>query len=289
MLRLRSSLQPRIALAIAASAAGCAFPSLDPTGLEMAWRIQESNLADGEDARRERTCAGALASTVELALSDADEPERRGTFEYPCTLGRSTLEALQAEPSDVFVSLHPGDYEATATLVAQGGLFQVAATETVSVPGRSQALWVPTFELVTVDPKLAFVGQDTCSTVRLTLRYADADDLVPDDPEETDGTTGGGASSGTDTGTGGSGGTTPDADDALVYRTGLTTDTGVSLAGDVTSCADLAPTQLVSDVDVGRYVLEVTVDEGPACPISVTFDRPQRTVTIDLANLPCAG
>jgi hypothetical protein len=74
-----------------ASSTGCVFPTDEPTGVELSWKFVEVNQADGEEATRVLTCAGALAEDIAARVVDVDDPRgRQGTFRFDCEDGFQT-------------------------------------------------------------------------------------------------------------------------------------------------------------------------------------------------------
>jgi hypothetical protein len=243
---------------------GCVYPADDPTGLELSWRFFEANDVDGEDGRRVRTCTGARVDEVEVRIEDRGDPQRRGTFPFDCVDGYQTQTDFQTRASDVFVPLHPRDYD--VDLVARGsGLAELVAEREVEVHDRG--LTVELFELVpqTVDWPLTLTGLEDCEQLSIELLYADPAVALAHPPRNDEG-------------------------EVLptLYREALVTDRGLALFGETTACSgELAGEHRVEAVDRGVYRLEVSVD-GRTCAIEIPLDGDTRTL-LDLDRLPCDG
>ncbi len=291
------AVRPRAAFALLALAgAGCVFPNLEPTGIEVAWRFVEGNGADGEAARRTRTCAGARASTVRVAVTDANDATRTGTFTYDCEVGFETLESLQVDPSEVFLSLRAGTYEVELDAVSDPGVAFASDMSEIEVARKAVTLHAPALTLPVVPWTLRLTGADSCGEASLRLVYRDADAaLVEGEAGGSSGSAGGtgaGASTGGSSTGGGSGAGTGgggNLEGGVLYRSELVSATGLDLDGTPMACASLSGEHPFMDVDVGDYALEISVDGSPACSLALRVDRPDLAVEIDLANLPCAG
>lgn len=243
---------------------GCVYPADDPTGLEVSWRFFEGNVADGEEGRRVRTCAGMQVDTIAVGVEDRDDPQRRGSFAFDCPDGYQTQTDFQTRASDVFIPLRPGDYGVSLTARGAGRREELAARE-VDVLGRG--LTVELFELTPelVTWELSLAGLDACDEVAVALRYADPDAALAHPPRDEDGEV-----------------------EPTLYRETLTTDRELGLFGEGAPCSDeLAGDHVVELMDRGVYRLETSVD-GRSCAFEVSIDEGART-SLDLDNLPCDG
>ncbi len=250
--------------------AGCVLPADEPTGMELSWRFVEVNTVDGEDAQRLRSCDGGLMTEVVFSITDATDAERSESFRYPCTYGFQTPSEFQTESSDAFVELKPRGYEVLIDLVGTDAdgteIVRRARDIEVDVLERSVTLQDFDFGLEPVEVGLSLSGLDRCDEFALTLRYADPERALAEPPRSDDGTVA----------------------TELVYRDGLQTMQGVSLAGTASTCADATEQHTVAEVDPGAYVLDVSVD-GVVCPIDLPVGLSGAEHVIDLANLPCDG
>lgn len=249
---------------------GCVLPADEPTGLELSWRFIEVNTLDGEEAQRLRSCDGGFIDEVVLTITDGSDAERSDTFRYPCGYGYQTPSEFQVDASDAFIELRPREYEVLVDIVeleSDGSTTSRRARDlTVKVLDRTITRQDFDFGLEPVEVQLSFEGADACDTVALAWRYDDPERALAEPPRDEDGT----------------------AATSLLYREGLATEQGVSLAGESTACAELAETQQVLEVDPGNYTLHVDRD-GVACALDLTVTQRGAEHVIDLANLPCDG
>lgn len=245
---------------------GCVFPADDPTGLELSWRFLEVNDVDGEGTARLRSCQGAGADRVVFEIVDADDPSRRGSFDYPCSDGFQTPAEFSTEASDAFVDLKPGRYEVTVNIVGPDETQRVRSFETdiLTRSPTTQALdlaFEPTMLTLTLE------NAESCAEAAVQLHYIDPElDLaLPERDEE---------------------GTARD----IVYRAELRSDRALSLGGEPSACADLAGDHTFTGLDQGRYRLVWVVD-GQACTMEpeVALGSMGANTVIDLANLECDG
>lgn len=249
----------------ASSFAGCVYPAQDPTGLELSWLFRESNLVDGDEARRVRTCRGAASSTLEAQLEDADDRSRHGHFAWPCELGFQTVAEFQATASDVFVELRGGEYHLTHRVSVGESASSAAAVEgttDVTIERRGISIHAFEVELPTRELVLDVRGLDTCTDLAVALLLTDPQDAVADAPEDTE---------------------------ELAYREALESDRGL-LLDDLDRPCDPTDAGLhaIPDVDVGDYLLRVRRD-GSACELPVAIGAAPATLVVDLAQLPCSG
>ena len=223
----------RMLALLSALAAACVFPTDEPTGVELSWRFYEGNGVDGKDAQRLRTCVGVGIDTLTFALVDEGNPDRRGTFEFGCSVGYQTPDQYQTEASDAFIPLHGGTYD--VDVVARGpDREQDVSMRTADVQSKGSTSESLDLGLDPVDWSFDLEGLGACQQLGLVLRYADpANDLAQPPMDDN--------------------GNVPN----VVYRKGLTTDEGLSLGGDSVVCSgDIAGLHTVSQLDIGAYVLE---------------------------------
>lgn len=258
-----------LALLVPVLLTGCVFPIDEPSGVALSWRFYEGNGIDGKDAQQLRTCKGVGIDTLTFAVVDEGNPDRAGTFEFGCGVGYQTPDQYQTEASDAFISLHGGTYD--FDVVARGPDREAdVSMRTVDVQSRGSTSESLDLGLDPVDWSFDLEGLGGCQQLQLTLRYADpANDLAVPPMDDN--------------------GNVPD----VVYRKGLVTDKGLSLGGDTTMCsADIAGLNTVPELDIGTYVLAITVD-GATCNqhLNITPDSgaTSRAGLIDLAKLQCDG
>jgi hypothetical protein len=255
-----------IAVVVLASClGGCVFPADEPTGAELSWRFYELNIVDGEDAARVRTCAGALADRVEIAIVDRDDARRRGTFDYECGMGFQTVDQFQTEASDAFIELQPGTYDVQVEIVDTLGFREVTANRELDVLSRTLTVEALELARATAPWPLRLSGTDTCTELGVRLLYADPENHLSDPPLDEDGNV-----------------------QPTVYRENLFSDRGLHAGGAANPCAGMAGLHVFPEVDVGGYRLELTVDGAP-CVIPVSVDPTVPEATLDLANLACDG
>jgi hypothetical protein len=250
MLRPRPELLLTLALA-------CVLPYGGATGVEVRWSLREVNAADGDDARRLRTCAGAGLSQVEVEVVDADDPGRAAAFAHACSAGNPPPAARATEPAEIFIDLRAGAYDVTATALAAGGTVLAGA----AIEVEAHAIATLDLELARPPRPLELELTGACTTLTAALRYADpAADLYLDDPDA------------------------PPA----VYRQQLRSDRDLRLGGQTGQpCAGLVGLHRVV-VDPGRYLLELAVD-GRACKIPLAVEDSPVRLALDLENPACGG
>lgn len=250
MLRPRPELLLTLALA-------CVLPYGGATGVEVRWTVREQNAADGEGARRLRTCAGAGLSRVDVAVSDGDDPERAAVFAHACSAGNPPPDARATEPAEIFIDLRAGAYDITATAPTAGE----AVLGGAAIEVEAHAITALDLELALPARTLELELSGACTTLTAALRYADpAADLYLDDPDA------------------------PPA----VYRQQLRSDGDLRLGGLAAQpCAGLAGLHRV-EVDPGRYLLDLVVD-GRACKIPVAVEDSPVRLALDLENPACGG
>ncbi|MCA9705761.1 MAG: hypothetical protein KDK70_07930 [Myxococcales bacterium] len=253
---------------VLAGLTGCVYPATEPTGVELSWRFVEQNLADGEDAVRVRSCEGAFAEQIAVAVEDQDTPARQGIFRFDCTQGYQTAIDLQTEASDAFIRLDPGPYTIALHAVddaMRSDRSELLDTREVEVEGR--IITISTWELSRgpVDWSVELRSADACDSMTLSLYYATPQiDLAE---------------------------YTPDEEQTLpLYRTALASDRGLPVGGEPIACAaELSGAHAFVGLDRGEYLLEVAVD-GTVCALRVDLHTPEgASSVIDLANLPCEG
>ncbi len=248
---------------LAGVSTGCVYPADDPTGIEASWLFVEVNEADGADSRRARTCEGAGVERVDLHIVDVDTPIRQGSFRYPCEAGFQTPAQFATQASDVFIELHPGDYD----LEIRSETGELLAMRTLDV--LSRGLTVETFDLRRdpVEWTLDLAGLDACETFSLTLSYADPQATLATPPRDDQG----------------------EIVESVVYRTMLSTDRELSVGGEATACDPaLAGAHRVQTVDRGAYRLEIVVDDR-VCTTTILIDGEAPQTVVDLASLPCTS
>lgn len=259
-----------VMLAVLCGLAGCVFPASEPTGIEFSWRFFESNVADGEEMTRVRSCSGANVGTVSMEIVDDDSIARQGFFRFPCEDGYQALTQLQTEPSDAFVELRSGDYTMTARAIDPDALDTDAElVDSRAVEVRDRQVTTEAWELIRAPRELTLEirGAGSCETVALALYYDDPTDQLPEWQPEGE-----------------------DEDPVLLYRENLASEDGLlALAGQSTACAEsLNGPHVIPGVDIGTYRLEVTVN-AVACAVPVTIGGSAANVPLDLAQLPCGG
>jgi hypothetical protein len=234
--------------------------------MELSWRFVETNLADGDEGRRVRTCDGAGIGELDFHIQDQDDEARQGRFSFACADGFQTAVEFQRETSGAFIELHPSAYG--VQVVMRGQYEQAFDPRDVQVSSSALALESFDLAMAPVTWSLTFANVDACSTVSLVLAYAlPADDLA--DAAETEE------------------GDEPPAN--LLYRQALATNRGTSLAGGPSPCdVTLEGEHLVETLDPGRYRLVLDVD-GSSCNVPIDVWSTNINTTLDLANLPCAG
>jgi hypothetical protein len=265
-------------LAIAALLTGstaCVLPRFDASGAELSWFLSEAR--GPEDERAVRTCTGARVTAVEVVVVDEADEDRRKKLRWTCEQGYRTPAEFFTTVSDAFVPLRPGSYRFhVATLdepAARGeeGTMLVLSDDVHTVPIGSDDATQIQWDITpgTIAWEIEVRGTATCAQVELRLVHADAEAALAEPPEPDEAPE------------------APEADDPT-YRSDLATDGGLRLGGEPTACADLEDgLHIVREVDRGAYVLELNVDDGPACAIDVELDGRQGVLTLDLGDPPC--
>lgn len=249
MLRPRPELLLTLALA-------CVLPYGGATGVEVRWTVREQNGADGDDARRLRTCTGAGLADIDVGVIDTDDPGRAARFTYACSAGNPPPAARATEPAEIFIDLRAGAYDVGVTAPATGEA--VLGSAAIEVEGH--ALTALDLELALPPRTLELELTGACTTLTAALRYADpAADLYLDDPDA------------------------PPA----VYREQLRSG-DLRLGGQADQpCAGLVGLHRFV-IDPGRYLLDLAVD-GRACKILVAVEDSPVRLTLDLENPACGG
>lgn len=243
-------------------ASACVFPSDDPTGVELSWQFLEVNEADGEEARRRLTCAGAAVQAIAAHVADVDSPARQGTFRFECDAGFQTDSDAALEASDAFVQLHPGDYDVSLAIETPGAADELLGARTVDVLSRAATLELWELQRAPVVWTLQLAGTDACAQMGVALYYDAPGEALAEPPLDEDG-----------------------EPTAVLYREMLASDRGLDLAAGPMACADAAGDHVYADMDRGDFRLEVTVD-GVTCPFAFTIGS-ATTTSLDLGALPC--
>ncbi|MEZ4453210.1 MAG: hypothetical protein R3B09_27355 [Nannocystaceae bacterium] len=241
--------------------AACVLPTDPVTGIEIVWSLQEQEASDGDDARRPRTCAGALLERVTLTVTDNADPARTRTQWLDCEVGYQTADEIATLASPVFSDLRPGSYTISALAHGPAGSLRIERSLVVGETrvARSTLDLSPPL----VPWSLELVDVEACTgALSLALRYADpARDLA--DADE-------------------------DADSAL-YRQALRSDRGLAVDGAAIPCAEVQAGAHTLLVDPGRYLVAVAVDDR-TCEVPVEIRAPDPSaLSLDLAKLPCDG
>lgn len=248
----------------------CVLPADEPTGLEFSWRLLEANTIDGEENQRPRTCEGAHINEIVFSITDIGDASRSEVFRYDCDTGYQTVAEFSTESSDAFVELRPKKYEVLVDVVGEtpAGNEEVRRARTMEIDVLERTITLQDFDfgLEPVELQLNLEQTDTCEAVSLSLRYASLDSDLAEPPVNEDGS----------------------AVESLVYRQGLQSEEGLSLSGDPSPCAELPAQHTVSEVDPGRYLLDVGVD-STVCTVDLQVGPGAEAHVIDLANLPCEG
>lgn len=248
----------------------CVLPADEPTGLEFSWRFVEVNTIDGEENQRLRSCDGGLIDEVVFSITDTTDASRSEVFGYDCRTGYQSIAEFSSESSDVFIELRPKKYEVLVDIVgATPGRTQGvrrARTMEIDVLERTITLQDFDFGLEPVELQLTLEQTDICEQVGLSLRYANTESDLAEPPRNEDGT----------------------AITSFLYREGLMSDEGLSLSGDLAPCAELPAVHTVQEVDPGRYVVDIAVDDT-VCTVDLEVGPGAEGHVIDLANLPCEG
>ncbi len=264
------TLAATLTLALALALGGCVLPADEPTGLELSWRLIETNTVDGEDAQRQRSCDGGLVEEVVFWITDTSDASRSEIFRYDCDDGYQTFAQFQTDSSDAFVELKPRKYQVIVDIVSvrPDGEEDLRRARNLSVDVLERTLTRQDFDfgLEPAALELSIVGEDACDQVSFSLRYADVERDLADPPRN-------------------------DAGDIvadLPYREGLVSDQDLRLDGEVVSCADTLGTHRFTEVDPGRYLLLLDKD-GAQCAVDLSVGPGGEADVIDLANLPCDG
>lgn len=250
-------LRPRPEL-LALILGACVLPAGGAGGVEVLWSLREQNGADGEGARRLRTCTGAGVDEVLLALRDAADPTRATAERFPCPAGNPSPEARASETPEIFLDLRAGRYELRLDALDGAGQGLAAADEALDLGRRAVLLVEPELARPVQPLTIELVGE--CERLALALRYADPErDLHPD------------------------GQPLPG-----LYRQALRSDRGLPLDGSERPCPDPLGKHRVDDLDPGAYLLDLRVD-GRACPIRLDVGDSPAHLAVDLENPGCDG
>ena len=252
--------RPRLLVALAALP-GCVLPAGGATGVEVTWSLREANTADGDDARRLRTCDGAGLDRVVLDVADVADPERRRQFPHGCTAGNPSPATRATEVPEIFLDLRAGEYALTATAEGPGAVPRAVAATAATV--EQHAVLALDLELARpLQPVDLDLAPGPCDRVTADLRYADPTaDLFLDDPDAPPAT----------------------------YRAALVSDRGLRLGGQDQACATIpAGLHRVSAVDPGRYVLHLAID-GRTCAVPVVVEDSPVRLALDLEKPACGG
>lgn len=248
----------------------CVLPADEPTGLEFSWRLLEANTIDGEESQRPRTCAGGRINEIVFSITDIGDASRSEVFRYDCETGYQTVSEFSTESSDAFVELRPKKYEVLVDVVGEtpAGTEEVRRARTMGIDVLERTITLQDFDfgLEPVELQLSLQQADACEAVSLSLRYASLDSDLAEPPVNEDGS----------------------PVESLLYRQSLESDSGLSLSGDPSACAELPVLHTFSEVDPGRYVLDVAVD-STVCTLDLQVGPGAEAHVIDLANLPCEG
>lgn len=258
-------LRPRPDLLVAlATAAGCVLPAGGASGVEVTWSLREANAVDGDDTRRLRTCGGADLGRVVLDVTDTGDPERRRSFPHDCAAGNPSPAARATEVPEIFLDLRAGEYALTATAEgpAEAPRAVAAATATTATVAQHAILALDVELARPLQPLELDLLPGGCDRLTADLRYADpAADLYADDPDAP----------------------------PTTYRAALESDRGLRLGGHEQACAAVqAGLHRVPDVDPGRYVLHLAVDDRTCAVPVVVEDSPVR-LALDLEKPACGG
>lgn len=259
----------RLAIAtVLALATACVFPSDSPTGIEFSWSFREREASDGEEAQRVLTCDAPGVETIAATIEDLDEPERRGTFRFPCDDGFQTSDELARRASEAFLELDPGEYDVVLVSEHAQAHTDVLATRTVDVLARAVTLELWELSLEPVTWTVELTNATSCTELSLGLYYADPQSALGDTPVDDEGDP-----------------------IAVLYREMLASDRGLTVGDTLTACAGIDGDHVFTGVDRGTYRLEVETD-GTRCAIEVELVAPAPggrgpTTSIDLAVLPC--
>ncbi len=261
----------------------CALPDGTPTGIEMTWTLEESV----PGSIRERTCRGASVEQVRVSVTDLDRSDRFTEELLDCEEGRSEPSDAQVRAPEVFFELRPGSYAVTMEALGRrtdgvwlrGELRDAMVSVDDEQPTPiSLELSVPLRQL-----SLRLENASACSTLRTWLYYEDAAENVirlGDDKDPQNVLYRSGLAPSAD-----SGSDTPE----------LEPPAGPILDGTPISCALLSEGSvdagdLSYEIDAGRYLLDLIIDDQPRCrvPVEVGRDGATRTyLTLDLAQPPC--
>jgi hypothetical protein len=249
-------------------AAACVFPADSPTGIEFSWAFLERDASDGDEARRIMTCKGPGVETVAVSVVDVDEPQRFGTFRFPCEDGFQTSDELARRASDAFLELDGGEYDVVLTSEHPGAHPETLAVRTVDVLARAVTLELWELSLEPIAWTVELTNTTSCTELSLGLYYADPQGALGEAPLDDDG-----------------------EPIPVLYRERLASDRGLGVGDVVTACAELEGDHRFVGVDRGTYRLEVEVD-GTRCAIELELTAPapggrDPSTTIDVAALPC--
>ena len=248
----------------------CVLPADEPTGLEFSWRFVEVNTIDGEENQRLRSCDGGLISEVVFSITDTTDASRSEIFRYNCRTGYQTVAEFSTESSDAFIELRPKKYDVLVDIVGEspGRNQEVRRVRTMQIDVLERTITLQDFDfgLEPVELQLTLEQTDMCEEIGLSLRYASTESDLAEPPKNEDGT----------------------VVTSVVYREGLESEQGLSLSGDPSPCAELPAVHTVQEVDPGRYVVDIAVDDA-VCTVDLEVGLGAEAHVIDLANLPCEG
>lgn len=244
---------------------GCVLPTAKLTGMELSWSFVEGNGADGDEARRYRSCAGADTTTVEVLVEDQGDEDRRRVFPFDCEEAYLTPDEALVTTRDLFIDLLPGRYDLRLQTFDGNRSPVMSTRREVLIEERGVNAQAFDLSLPLLAWSLTLEGLDGCGGIQLGVRYADPEvDLADLDPETEDPA-------------------------AVPYRTALASDAGLTLDGQEVACDALAdPIHNFVGMDRGRYLLDVQVD-GAGCAVPFEVAHTAEGLTLDLANLPCDG
>lgn len=247
---------------------GCVLPPLNATGLEFSWRFVETNSVDDteeEDNRWVRTCNGAGVSRMFFVISQPDLPNRTGTFDFACTAGFQSESSADTQNSSAYVELREGTYDIAVVARAVTGQDQPLEPRTVEVGDTSVTADTVLMNLPTTSWSFEVQGATECQEIAFSLLLADPAVNVADPPVNEEG----------------------EVSEAL-YRENLVSVEGLNLSGEVAPCsAELDGFDVVENVDVGTYWVEILVDDRRCRSEPFTISLDGGAITLDLETLAC--
>lgn len=244
-------------------AESCVLPASNATGIEFSWRFVEANTVDDEGEPRTRTCAGSHVDVITIDVQDINDPMRFGQFSIACDAGLSLEGEERAALSDAYLELKDGIYQIDVSVIpTEAFMGEYATQRMINVSGNQLTEYDLTFTRRPIQWTLHVIDA-ACDQAALTLVYDDPLlDLLepPADAESTD----------------------------ILYRQNLTTQAGLSLAGQPIACDAWAGTHRVDNIDPGIYRLLVDID-GQLCEQAVTIDRNNPSTELDVSALDCSS